>query len=395
MIVARFSGKCIACGGRIEKGSAVWYAKGFGTRCTGCGSHPADAKPVPPKIIKVGLSAAKLSELKQRLADGEKLKDLAKEVGVPWQKLWGVLKGAAKSSNSIPTSEIPDTGTNAAVRCSDGVYRFEIDSVTDAVQDALSDYAQTTHNQEFIRGRMGQALGGKDPWASRFTRERFLKELSDPKKSLLEAVDQMRAELVDEFPLPSTPRRRVRHGQEFGEDIDVDRWVRRIPECWDRNVREQQPRRTVTIGCNLSANAAVKASQVLYRGAAALALADMLTSRGVNVSIVLFDSVRHPTDVVQNGVVRYTVKDHTMPLDIGAVAFAICEIAWFRVVGALGGSRHWPGKINEGLGSAGSLPAADRKTCDYVIESNVLSKEAAQQWLRTCMTAQESEVVHV
>ena len=206
----------------------------------------------------------------------------------------------------------------------------------------------------------------------------------------------MRAKLVDQIAMPSTSRRRIRHGQEFGDEIDADRYLRCDLNSWDRSVREQQARRTVTIGCNLSANGGVTAHQTLYRGAAALALADILTSRGVNVSIVLFAAVRNPTSTVDSGVIRYTVKDHQMPLDIGAVAFAMCEIAWFRIVGALGGCRHWPGKINEGLGRAmHALPDAERNACDYVIDANVLSKESAEQWLRTCLAKQESEINHV
>ena len=405
MINARWPGKCALCGVEIVKGESVWFLKGSGVRCTACGQHPCNSSkpsetpvPQPAPAATGNLTEEQLYSLRERLAAGTRITRLAKEVGMSWQKLHAILTGGKQPSTPAcrPKPSDPDTGTNGAVKCSDGVYRYEFSSVTDAVQDALADFAQTTHNQEFIRNRMDEALGGKDPWASRYTREKFLKELSDPKQSLLAAVDEMRAELVAEFPLPTSPRRRVRHGQEFGEDIDVDRWLRRIPECWDRNVREQQPRRTVTIGCNLAANASVKAHQTLYRGAAALALADILTSRGVNVSIVLFDAVRYPTDLVASGIIRYVVKDHQMPLDIGAVAFAMCEIAWFRVVGALGGMRHWPGKASEGLGSAmRQLPAADRQSCDYAIDADVLSKEAAQQWLRNTMAAQESEVVHV
>lgn len=38
----------------------------------------------------------------------------------------------------------------------------------------------------------------------------------------------------------------------------------------DRSVREVQPRRTVTIGCNLAVNAHVRPDELLHRGVAAL-----------------------------------------------------------------------------------------------------------------------------
>jgi len=353
-IPARFKGKCRVCGKSINPGESVWFAKHFGVRCEACGPHSESDAPLPSKKGK---------------------------------------KYPKPALPELPPTQQPMTGEHAAQKCADGVYRYEYTSITDAVQTALSDYAQNAGNQEFLRNRMNEALSGKDPWASRYTRERFLGELANPKQSLLDAVDKMRAQLVESVELPSRPRRRIRHGQEFGEELDVDRWLSRDPYCWDRNVREQQPSRYVTIGCNLAVNASVKASQLLYRGAAALALADILTQQGVNVEIVCFDSVRRPTEVVQQGVIRYVVKAGNMPLDIASVAFAMCEIAFFRVVGAIGGSKHWPGKISEGLGSAAALPAADRKGLDYLIDSNVLGEHAAAEWLRNIVKSRE--VQHV
>ena len=86
------------------------------------------------------------------------------------------------------------------------------------------------------------------------------------------------------------------------EALDADRCLARSLAPWDRNVREHQARRTVTIGCNLSVNAGVPPKQLLYRGAAALVLADILSSRGLNVGIVLFDSRTHPTGQVERSV---------------------------------------------------------------------------------------------
>jgi len=394
VIAARFPSKCSCCGKAVEKGVSVWFAKGYGVRCYDCGPHGEGAKTTAERKAQAEPSFMKIAELKQRLANGEKLKDLAKEVNVPWQKLWGILnqdksQSSPKSEFPTTTAGAPDNGQNAAARCSDGVYRYEFSSVVDAVTDAMQDYAQNDAASELIRNRMKEALSGKDTWASRYTKDRFMDELTNPGHKLLKAVEEMKEEMQEIVPLPTSPRRRIRRGCEFGEEIDTDRFLARSPYFWERNVREQQPSRTVTIGCNLACSAAVKSSQLLARGAAALALADYLTCQGVNVSIVLFDSVRGATDTVSQGVIRYTVKEHTQPLDVTAVAFAMCEIAFFRVVGALGGSRHWPGKLSEGLGGAAALPAADRKTCDFMIDSNVLSEESAKAWLRSCMSREE------
>jgi hypothetical protein len=177
--------------------------------------------------------------------------------------------------------------------------------------------------------------------------------------------------------------------------LDPDRWLVRDLAPWERVVREVQPRRTVTIGVNLSVNCTVKREELLYRGAAALALADVLTSRGVSVGIVAFYSVGRPTQTVGQGVVRYALKDPLMPLDLGAVTFALCEVAWFRVVGACGAVRHWPGKVDPSLGYAMPLPAADRAGLDYVVDTDVLGEAKALEWLKGCLAHQETEVCHV
>ena len=163
--------------------------------------------------------------------------------------------------NAVPDyspSSGPMPGKNAAMRCADGIWRHEYASVTEAVRNALDDYAQNDSTRKYLRGRLDYALSGRDGWAHDFTKDRFLRELSDPSAELLEAVDRMRERLLGDVAAPSMPRRRIRRGQEFGEEIDSDRFLARSLTPWDRNVREQQARRTVTIGCNLSVNCHVK-----------------------------------------------------------------------------------------------------------------------------------------
>jgi len=285
-------------------------------------------------------------------------------------------------------------GERVAKRGADGIYRYEFGSVIEAVRDALDDYAQNDANAEYLRARQARAMSGRDRWANHFTRARFMRELANPSKRLLDAVDQMRAKLLDEVAVPDSPRRRVRRGQEWGEELDADRWLARDLSPWERNVRESQPRRTVTIGCNLTVDGKTKPHQLLYRGAAALALADVLTRRGINVGITLLYSTKQPTDMVSRAVVRYLVKDPLMPLDISAVALAMCEIAFFRVICAIGSMRHFPGAVNKSLGVVTNLLQADHNSVDYMIDADILGEQAAEAWLRSCLYI-EQEVAHV
>ena len=60
-------------------------------------------------------------------------------------------------------------------------------------------------------------------------------------------------------------------GLDEGEELDADRWLNREPNCWEKIVREAQPRKTVTIGVNLTVYAVQDPQSLIYRGAAACA----------------------------------------------------------------------------------------------------------------------------
>jgi hypothetical protein len=326
------------------------------------------------------------AEAKARHADGESVKSIARDLGVTWQSLWGLVKEAEPKGQPRTAPQQKRSGrTTLAQDCLDNVDRWEWGSVGEAVIDALADYAQTPGNQELLRAKLSHCLNGRDKWGNNYTRDRLLAELKSPPAELLAEVDAMRERLLDGVPLPTTPRRRVRRGQEFGEEIDSDRFLARVPEVWDRSVREPVARRTITIGINLGVAWYEGPKATLYRGAAALALADYLTGQGCNVELVAFNSTSHPTERSAHAVSSLVLKSSDMPLDVGAVALAVCEIAFARTIMYVGAMRHWPGRARKGWGGVAQLPRQDRKVLDFVVETNVKSRESAETWLKACL----------
>jgi hypothetical protein len=321
LIHAHFPGKCRICSKTVCKGEEVYFAKHYGVRCLSCGPHTDPDQPMPAK------------------RGSKRYARSAAPTPAP---------EPAPSPAKFGNLDVIDPKSRAAQRCADGIHRYQFNSVSEAVEDALCDYAQNDTNRERVRSTQADALSGQSQWGNYFTRERLLAEMFNPSESLLTAVDEMRQRLIGALDLPTTPRRKVRRGQDYGDELDADRWLTRNPDAWERSVREAQPRRTVTIGCNITVNSKVTAEQLLYRGAAALALADVLAQRGCNVSIVVFKSTTDPTFTVGHGVVRYVVKEPMMPLDLSAVAFAMCEIAFFRCIGVCGAARHWRRRRNSG-----------------------------------------------
>jgi hypothetical protein len=356
----------------------------------------------------MNLTLDQIENLKGRLAAGERITRLGHEVGIPWQRLWGILKaGSAQSAKGGQQSQPRPrrqhhqpqtqrrTSTSAVVRDADGIDRITFDSVGEAVIDALADYAQNDSNRSFIKGRLESHMSGHDDWANFYTRPRLLDTIANPPKKLLDAVEEMRQSLMDEVCPPVCSRRRVVRNQEWGDELNVEQVLSRNLTPWERMSRETQPRRCVTIGVNLTVHAGQRAEHLLWRGAAAAALADILTQRGVNVEIVAFWTIGRMSNRSDMVVSRYVIKRADMPLDLGAVSVALAEIAYARLICLYGLGRHLPGILSKHLGHCESLPEADKAGIDYLAERNVTSREAAETWLRESAARQESGVLHV
>jgi hypothetical protein len=355
----------------------------------------------------MNLTLDQIENLKARLAAGERITRLGQEVGIPWQRLWGILKGgSAQQSGQQQSQPRPRrqhhhqsqerrTSTSAVVRDSDGIDRITFDSVGEAVIDGLADYAQNDSNRTFIAGRLAGHMSGHDDWANNYTRPRLLDTIANPPRKLLDAVEEMRQTLMDEVCPPICSRRRVVRNQDFGDELTPEAVLVRSLTPWERMSRETQPRRTVTIGVNLTVHSGQRAEHLLWRGAAAAALADILTQRGVNVEIVAFWTIGRISNRSDMVVSRYVVKRADMPLDLGAVAVALAEIAYARLICLYGLGRHMQGILSKHMGHCEQLPAQDRAGIDYLAESNVTSRERAEDWLRDCAARQEGGVLHL
>lgn len=287
------------------------------------------------------------------------------------------------------------TPQKPVTRCADGIDRITFDSVGEAVMDAMADYAQNEGNRTMIADNMVRHLSGSDPWSNNYTREKLMDTISNPPKHLLDAVEDMRRQLMDEISPPVCTRRRVRRNQEWGDELNAEQVLTRSFTPWERMTRETQPRRSVTIGVNLTVHSGQRAEHLLWRGAAAAALADILTQRGINVEVVAFWTLGNMSSGSRKVVSKYVIKRPDMPLDVGSMAVALAEIAYARLVALYGLARHMPGLLDDCLGRCETLPQADRAGIDYLAETNITCQGAAEAWLRLSASHQESGVLHV
>ena len=274
-----------------------------------------------------------------------------------------------------------------AVLGPDGIHRIDYGSVSEQVDTAFGGGAQSAENADKIDARQFD-VQDQPEWVNYQTRQTIHEQLSVPNPELLEAIAEMRDMLTSDAIPPMKRARRIVRGLEDGESIDPERWIMdRRTDCWEEIRRVPRPARRVSIGVNISCSYRREQPELLYRGAAALALADYLAAAGYSTEIVGFMATSNPTDWVDQLVTRTLLKASNMPMDVGALALCCCDIGYFRLVGIYGRTRHLPGTIHPTYGrTEAMLPAADRAGLDYLIDSDVLSREAAENWLKTALT---------
>lgn len=376
LIKSFFTGKCRICGKTTAKGEQVWFAKHYGIRCQACGPHTDNDQPLPSKRTSRRPKTARRTAV--RLAQPAPSEPLQTCGFVP-------LYTPASAETRLPAAAGPD-----------GIYRLVWTSLSALVEDAFTRYAQTAESRKYLDELHRRHAG--DRWANGHDEDSLRRAVRQPAARLLAAIDEMRSALLDELALPTTTRRKIRRGLDWGDELDTDRYLSREPNAWERSVRNPMARRSVSVGVNLTVAAGQSPEDLLYRGAAAVALADLLTQRGINVRIVGL-SVGEEVSSTTNKLVSTTeLKAADMPLDVASLATAVCDVGFFRMVVMPAEFRHLTGNVSACLGIRGGqyLPGPDRMALDYLVESRVTDREAALAWLREQMaTGATEEVCHV
>lgn len=149
----------------------------------------------------------------------------------------------------------------------------------------------------------------------------------------LETIMEMINEIKDARLPTLTSRKRKRSFNEHGGDeIDLDK-MRSGQAYWNKPERQKVAGvGTMTIIADIAAVGAVRPKEMLWRGAAAIALTHLLEEAGYRVKL-LSSFVRQYCYLDRaDKLVSSTVKDHRDPLNIGVAASAVS--AWyFRTVG--------------------------------------------------------------
>ena len=344
---SRATGTCKTCGATINKGTPAWWSQSAGWQCTECngsGDQPtpkaeAPAKQEPPKSS--GLPPVRMTESGGR-------------VDIEFGRLLEAAESAAafgKGNNTEPTF--------------------------------LDSSIKSNERKEFL---------------SRRTVPGLIRMIKDGNPEMTQLVEQLREEISSDTVLPTEDRRRVRRGRDCGDEIEVDRFLNRIPEMWSRIEGDQVPARRIVITINGSVSYKQKQDELGYRAAAAIALADKLTELGASVEVrLMICTTNNPTSEVREYVASVVVKQSDQPMSIPDLATACCDIGAFRLAMVYGTTRHLRGTVRMGLGTPQAIPA-DRQIGDFIADRDITNRTQAVQWVQDSINKfsnSNSEVAHV
>ena len=152
-------------------------------------------------------------------------------------------------------------------------------------------------------------------------------------------LDDAREQLSGiDAPQPMDRRRRPRLHEQGGDDVDYDR-LRSGQAYWRRTQRQHVAGPIdLTIVVDICANGNVKSKDIIWRGVAAIALAEVMEANGYRVELIAVErSSRAYTDGA--GLLQYvTLKQLDEPLD--ATTLINATSGWFfRTIGFAGNAR--------------------------------------------------------
>lgn len=213
-----------------------------------------------------------------------------------------------------------------------------------------------------------------------------LKEsIFNPTKKSTYRLEQLKKEIETEIEVTRGDDLVHHDGLDGGTHFDCVELLGGNSDCWsvwelaDSKVPAVKLIVDMSIRCNRSP------SVMLWRGATAAAMADLLEDNGIATEIV---AVRYSTDTYQDmsGHVmqELVIKRATEQLTMSAVAAALCEVATCRLLMFAATYVTGVGRVNSGLGwpVEGYTPPCLIEEHDLVVPSTIENHRQAVAWIK-------------
>jgi hypothetical protein len=197
----------------------------------------------------------------------------------------------------------------------------------------------------------------------------------------------MLAELADDaLPMPVSRRRAPAYREDDGDEICMDR-LRAGQAYWRGTLRQRRTGPTsLTVVIDMATSGVVDTDQILWRGVAAIVLAERLEAAGYMVEIWL---ASHTTNCHLNGLgslIACRLKDAGAPLDIASLVNAVS--GWFYRTVVFGSHSLPASPPGSSLGTVQRIGAAERteflaQPDEAVVVTQVWDRYAALDWIKT------------
>lgn len=270
-----------------------------------------------------------------------------------------------------------------------GQYTLEFDSVSQ-MNDMAGDwtYAASDAARQSMDEHYRQYKTAGNEWTEDYTFKSYATACDNPPQKLLTKVEDFRRRIEDYVNMNESPKRFRRRRLDFGDDMDCDRFLQKIPELWERMDRRTVPARIIRIGINLTVHCGHSTETMLPRGAAVIALADHLTRKGYGVEILGYVAIDHLSSQCRATVMTVPIKPSGVPVDSGSVIMLACGPVGFRLAALAAMVRALPDEASWGLGSPGRLSDkqfsfAETSQCDHLADGDVFSEKQALDWIKT------------
>lgn len=218
---------------------------------------------------------------------------------------------------------------------------------------------------------------GRSNWYNGFDLTKIEHFLRSTPTYLLDAINEVRDQIIDEIPIPQRKRRNRRRNQEFGDSIDVDACVTRRTDGWERLDRLPQDAKSVRVAINPAVLAHRRSNDLVYRGAVAAVVTDMLEASGCAVELSAVSITSNASEYTRRLYTTVIVKESGDPLDVCSLAYVTGEIGFYRRIFLSVRPRIVKGRVSSGLGSTAEFNLDDHKDYDIVIDSNITSLHSA------------------
>ncbi len=183
--------------------------------------------------------------------------------------------------------------------------------------------------------------------------------------------------------------RRTRTRARIGDSLDMQRvWQGDLERAWSATEMSEQmlPLKHICLAIELNGTANFSGIDFMWRGAAALALADLIAESGRMVKIMMYGVT---AGAYKDGTAHaYTVKvkDYTEPLDIERLAAAACMAGTYRHAVWKVREAHPTKKVSATYGHSrygqwNGLPGIEPENEHVIWASNLWDSRKARQWV--------------